>query len=298
MEPDRNNKPEIFMQKFYIMNTSTNKTTFGRLQSAFSFIVVCMLFANINYVQAEAETCPAGGNMDCRVGALLTEIEKASSELKSFQAEMKYDVFQPLVDSQRIRTGKLYYQVMDEIVYARIHFDDLLELDLMDDEENPKPVKFDEDYYFDGLWVHRMNAQTKTVERWEVARTRQARESFRLGQGPFPLPFAITKADLQEFFTVEIVKPESEETVQLNNTIHLKLTPKPDTKYAKEYMMIEIWVQSDSYLPVKFSYQEKDYNQTSVLWSDIQTGKTIDEDKFKTPKKPRGWTETVHPFEE
>ncbi len=248
--------------------------------------------------RAESETscCTVPAVEDEKVASLLADMEKACSELKSFEAKMKYDVLQPLVDTQRIRTGKLYYQVKGEIVYARIHFDDLLELDLMEEDSTPKPVKFDEDYYFDGLWVHRTNAQTKTLESWEVATKRQVRESFRLGQGPFPLPFAITKSDVQEYFTV--AKPVEEAAGELKDTIHLELTPKPDTKYAEEYLKIELWIKSESYLPVQIRYEEKDYNQTTVLWTEIETGKEINDSNFKTPKKPMGWTKTVHPFEE
>ena len=255
------------------------------------------VFTLSSRVEAASSCCTVPTAEEDKVSMLLTDIEKACSELKSFEAAMKYDVLQPLVDSQRIRTGKLYYQVKDEIVYARIHFDDILEIDLMEEENTPKPMKFDEDYYFDGLWVHRTNTQTKTVERWEVAVKRQARQSFRLGQGPFPLPFAITKADVQEFFTVEMVVPEEDGTAQLKECINLKLTPKPGTKYAEEYQIIELWVRTGSFLPVQIRYQEKDYNQTTVLWTEIQTGKEIDSSNFNMPKKPFGWTETVHPFE-
>ena len=299
MEADRNNKHKKYIQKINIMCEKKSKECCHLLPSTiFSVVAALLILVSISKADADPNTCSAPEGVDCRVNALLTEIEKAGSELKSFQAEMKYDVLDPLSESQRIRTGQLYYQVKEDVVYARIHFDDLVQLDLMDEDSNPKPVKFNEDYYFDGLWVHRSNTQTKTIERWEVSLQRQARQSFRLGQGPFPLPFAITKSDVLEFFTVKIVSDEQDEANKVEKAIHMLLMPKPDTKYAEDYTSIEFWVNESSYFPVKIKYEEKDYIQTAVMWTNIKTDKKIKDSIFKTPSVPNGWTETVHPYEQ
>ncbi len=232
---------------------------------------------------------------DTEIVTLLDKIEKACLQLNSYQADMKYDIIQSLIDSQSVRTGKLYYKVDANSILARIHFEDLTEIDLMDPESQAKPIKFDEDYYFDGLWVVRTNAQTKTVQKWEVAENRQDREAFRLGHGPFPLPFAIKTHDVREYFEVKL--NDTPRRTSQENAVCLTLTPKPETSYAKEYKLVELWVSQANYLPTQICYVKQDYEENTVIWSNIEIDSSIKDTIFAMPKTPAGWTEEVTPLE-
>ncbi|MBN2064575.1 MAG: hypothetical protein JW745_07210 [Sedimentisphaerales bacterium] len=239
--------------------------------------------------------CNTASEHDTEIVALLDKIEKACLQLKSYQADMKYDIIQSLIDSQSVRTGKLYYKVDDNSILARIHFQDLTEIDLMDTESQTKPIIFDEDYYFDGLWVVRTNAQTKTVQKWEVAENRQDREAFRLGHGPFPLPFAIKTHDVREYFEVKL--NDTPRRTSQENAVCLTLTPKPDTSYAKEYKLVELWVSQANYLPTQICYVKQDYEENTVIWSNIKIDSEIKDTIFAMPRTPAGWTEEVTPLD-
>lgn len=250
-------------------------------------ILICiigLIITNSGFAQVNAVSDP---------NQMLDKIENACSQLQSFQANMKYQIVQPMIDQETNRNGKLYYKVKNGGVLARINFKDLTEIDLLDDEAKPKPIIFDEDFFFDGLWVVRTNAQTKTVQRWEVSRNKEDRDSFRIGNGPFPLPFAIKKADILKYFDILLADDKNRSTFA-----RLKLAPKPDSEYAKDYRSIEIWFNYRTFLPAKIQYVKQDYEQNTISWSNIETTKNIDDSVFDAPKTPSDWTEEVTPLKD
>jgi len=225
---------------------------------------------------------------------LLDRIEKVGAELKSFQADLLFRQEQILLDTVTIRNGKIYYQTDSKSVYARIHFDDFLQKEL-DDPHPPKPVKFDEDITFDGLWLVLRNARTKTIQSWEVSKERRNLEAFRLGKGPFPLPFAIRKKDVIEHFEVSLVKPAANDP---EDTQHLKLKPRKTSPYAEEYIRMDLWISNQTTLPLQISYEKDDYEITTVTWIKPLTDKNIDPDIFQLKPPGTDWTVERHPLED
>jgi outer membrane lipoprotein-sorting protein len=225
---------------------------------------------------------------------LLDRIEKRGAALKSFQANMIFEQEQILVDTVTIRNGQIYYQTDKETVRFRIHFADWLQKDL-EEEKSPSPVKFDEDFVFDGLWVTRRNERTKTIQRWEIAKKPRPKEDFRLGKGPFPLPFAIRKADVLKEFEVKLIKPDPNHQKE---TEHLLLKPKKESSYAEEYVSLELWVNRASAIPQKISYLSTDDEVTTVTWSRIITDKPVKDNLFELKPAGRGWTTEETPLEE
>ena len=261
-----------------------------RFACIFTLILCCVSLAVEKDAASDSAVQKNGS-----VISVLEKIEVTCAKLDSFTADMNYVVLQPLIDTKSVRTGKLFYVTDDNSVLAKIYFDSLAEIDLMDDEAEPEPLHFDESYYFDGLWVVRSNALTKTVQRWEVSEDRQNREAFRLGRGPFPLPFAIKKDDVLKYFEVESVNDKADKSEQAV-TVHLKLKPQADSSYAEDYKQVDLWVSAETYLPVKIKYVKQDYEQNTVTWSNIKTGETVDKDIFEMPKTPKGWTEEITPL--
>lgn len=255
--------------------------------------------ANIQSVTPADPATAASTNtrpVDAKTVELLNKIEKACMQLQSYQADMKYDIIQSLTDSQSIRTGQLYYKVDDKSILARMHFADLTEIDLMDTESLPAVTKFNEDYYFDGLWVVRTSQQTKTVQKWEVSKDRQNRDAFRIGHGPFPLPFAIKTGDVTEYFDVKLDAPP--QRTKPENAISLTLTPMPGSSYAKEYKLVELWVNKDNFMPIQICYVKQDYEENTVTWTNIKTNEKIENSMFTMPSTPAGWTEEIKKLEE
>ena len=207
------------------------------------------------------------------VEKLLAKVEKRGESLKSFQAAMLYEQNQPLTDTLTVRTGDMYYQADEKTVRFRIQFADYLQVDL-EEEKRPKPVMFNEDFSFDGIWVTRRNERTKSIQRRQVAKTARNKEDFRLGKGPFPLPFALKRSDIVKEFEIQLMKPDPKDKT-FKDADHLFLKPKPKSSFAEKYVKLELWLSQKDTVPVRMRYEVDNAETTTVTWSKIQIDKTI-----------------------
>jgi len=229
---------------------------------------------------------------------LLDKLEARCWNLQSFQAKMVYEKEQRLIDTKTIQNGRLYYQVQQdqegETVRFMLHFTDLQEVDLEEDQAYPV-IRFDEHYFFDGKWVVRRNSRTKTIERWEMSKEPARRETFRLGKGPFPLPFAIRRDDVLKEFDVSLIEDEGKKSKQ---EAHLRLVPKKESRFAEEYVSLDLWIDTEAYVAKRLEFESTDSQVTTVVWSEIDVDKAIAGSKFDLLPGEAGWTETVHPYDE
>jgi outer membrane lipoprotein-sorting protein len=264
-------------------------------------ILMCLLVVGVVLAQ---EDCNSPGKAVqqpvkpvSKLEQLLDNIEQSGSKLQSFQADMLYVQFDPLRDALVKRGGRLYYRTDKAAVMFRIHFDDYLQQNL-EDADPAKPVKYDEDYVFDGMWVTRRNAHTKTVQKWEVSKTANDREMFRLGKGPFPLPFAIKKKDIQENFDVKLLGPDPNNPAELADTDHLQLLPKAQSNYARDYLQMNLWIDQKTSIPVQISYENIDYEVTTVTWTKIKTDNQIKDKVFELEAPGNDWDVDIKPLQE
>ena len=88
----------------------------------------------------------------------------------------------------------------------------------------------------------------------------------KLGEGPFPLPIGQKKEDVKKLFDVTLVPPAKTDAADLADTIHLRLTPKEGTRFARKFGAIDIWVSRKSNFPIRI-------DTTAPGGSDHQTTK-------------------------
>ncbi|MBN2210333.1 MAG: hypothetical protein JW709_02955 [Sedimentisphaerales bacterium] len=217
---------------------------------------------------------------------LLDDIEQRGAKLKTFQADMEMTELQSLIDTLVERQGKLYYQADDQQVRFRVHFDSWRQMDL--EEEEPAPtVKQDLDWVFDGLWLHKRDGRTKTLQSWEVSRQAARREDFSLGKGPFPLPFAVRKADILREFDIRLLDADPNDPPK---THHLLLIPREKSAFNKEYLRLEMWILQKELIPVKLLFEKTDYEIDTVTWTNWNIDTPIKSEDLALPPTPPGWT--------
>jgi len=229
-----------------------------------------------------------------QLSQLLDRVEKRGADLKSFQADMTFEQRQLLLDAVTLRHGWLCYQADDQAVRFRIHFADWLQRDLAQDSP-PKPLKFDEDFAFDGLWLTRRNERTKSLQRVEITKTAHHREDFRLGKGPFPLPFALRRSDVLAEFDLRLPAPDPNDP---RDADHLLLIPKPGTAFAEKYLRLELWLGRGDSLPRQLRYETDDAELTTITWSAIQTDKALAADRFQLKPAGPDWDIEATPLPE
>ena len=227
---------------------------------------------------------------------LLAKVEQRGKSLKSFQGKMLYEQNQPLTDTLTVRRGDMYYQVDAKTVRFRIHFADYLQMDTTE-EKRPKPRKFNEDFVFDGMWVTRRNDLTKSIQRRQVAKTARNKEDFRLGKGPFPLPFALKRDDIVKEFDTQLMKPDPKDKT-FKDSDHLLLKPKPKSSFAEKYVKLELWLAKKDTVPVRMRYEVDNAETTTVTWSKIKIDKKISANTFDLKPGGGDWDVEEIPLKE
>ena len=198
--------------------------------------------------------------------AILDKLEKAGSEIKNLQAKVKHELYQMIPDDRQTKLGVIRYKAASDGKNAKfmISFDTLI-------HDNLK-LKRREWFCFDGHWLREIRSQTKTVIDREIIAPDEKIDPFKLGQGPFPLPFGQKKQEILDNFTVILAAKAKNDP---KHTSHLILIPKAKSKFKKKYKKIEFWIDKTLNLPVKVSAFDRHSNQITAWFSDIKINKGL-----------------------
>jgi len=175
------------------------------------------------------------------VQAILRNLNQQTASLKSYQCQLEYRFSQPLLQSQAVRTGALYYLKSDNRSNLRINFQTLQQ-----DEE--KQQKYIEQYIFDGVWLTVIDYQIKEVKKYQLAEPNNPADAFELATNNFPVIGFSSTQDLKKDFDI---LPLPEQRTDSNDLIGLHLKVKPDSIYKNNYSSVDFWIDKKLNLPAK-----------------------------------------------
>ncbi|MDD5327677.1 MAG: hypothetical protein PHY02_07685 [Phycisphaerae bacterium] len=209
----------------------------------------------------------AAGSKADSVDTVLEQLKKQTAELKSYQCRIEYKFIQPMLESETLRKGVLYYQKSDGKLAGakpsearsalRINFQTLKQ----DDEEEQK---YTEQYIFDGVWLTHIDYQIKEAKRYQKAEPNEPVDAFELVGENFPIIGFSKAEDLTKEFEIGLVdsthsarsgqasSPQvKQQDSEAENFIHLHLKVKADSIYKNDYTTIDFWVDRKLHLPAK-----------------------------------------------
>ena len=130
-------------------------------------------------------------------------------------------------------------------------------------------IKNVEKYAFDGEWFTEFNEKSRSVTRRQIVRKGERIDPFKLGNGPFPMPFGQKRDEILREFTVERRKPELEDPP---GSIHLHCVPRRGTQLASKYSRVEIFVDRKIELPIRIVSESKmDSSRIEVDFKGVNT---------------------------
>ncbi len=186
--------------------------------------------------------CSQRVEMDANnVEAILEQLSKKTKELRSYHAQIEYKFSQPLLESQSIRKGELYYLKNDKQSMLRVNFQTLKQ----DDEKQQKYIEY---FIFDGIWLTHIDYQIKTAKRHQLAEPNKPMDAFDLAGRNLPIIGFAKIEDLKKQFEVQLVEQSQSEPSPFT-LLHLKV--KPDSIYKEDYTSIDFWIDKKLYLPAK-----------------------------------------------
>jgi len=209
------------------------------------------------------------------VETVLKQLNQKTSELKSYQCRIEYEVNQPLFETKTLRKGVLYYAKFDGKSALRINFETLRQ----DDE---KEQKYIEQYIFDGEWLTHIDHQIKAVKRYQLAEPNETVDAFELVSRNFPI-IGFSKAEnLKKQFEIKLVKQQEKKPAAIG--LHLKV--KPGSIYKDDYTSIDFWIDKKLYLPARIVAVSTEEDIYEIKLLKPKVNKRMDERvfDFKIPK--------------
>jgi len=217
------------------------------------------------------------------VKAVLEKLKQHTAELKSYQGQVEYRFIQPLLESETLRKGVLYYKSSDGKSALRVNFQTLKQ----DDEDEQK---YSEQYIFDGVWLTHIDYQIKEVKRYQKAEPDEPVDSFELVGENFPIVGFSKVHELEKEFEIKLAEPQEEDFIQLN------LEVKPDSDYRDSYTTIDFWIDRELYLPAKIIAVSTEEDIYEIKFLKPRVNKKIDDKVFEF-QIPKGFGVETVPLE-
>jgi outer membrane lipoprotein-sorting protein len=227
---------------------------------------------------------PSSG--DPKIDGILDRLEEKGRAIKGLACKLTYKfvTVEPVEDAQT-KEGELLYSVDQPNSKFLIHFDRLVAEGVSAERH--------EYFVFDGQWLVERNDKARTVIRRQVVRPGEQIDPFKLGKGPFPLPFGQKREDILKNFKVIAEKYEIGDPV---NTDHLRCLPLPNTELAAKYSRVDIFVSRDLELPVRIVTERiSDGNRTEVDFKEINANEAPATSRFRI-EVPQGFSVSEEPL--
>ena len=242
----------------------------------FIFLSVASLCLAQNCKTAAAVAkAPADTNS---IEIILQNLNEQTASLKSYQARIEYRFSQPLLESQALRTGAMYYLKSDDRSNLRINFQTLRQ-----DEE--KEQKYIEQYIFDGVWLTVIDHQIKQVKKYQLAEANEPADAFELAANNFPIIGFNSSQDLKKDFEISLLERKA---AGLDNLTGLLLKVKPDSVYKDNYSSVEFYIDKKINLPAKIIAYSTEGDIYEIKLLEPKINQPIDEEIFKI-KIPQGF---------
>jgi len=215
------------------------------------------------------------------VDGILRNLSQSTAELKSYQCRIEYKFSQPLLESETLRKGVLYYQRCDGKSALRINFQTLKQYD----EEEQKYI---EQYIFDGVWLTHIDYQIEQDKPSQQTEANEPVDAFDLVSRNFPIIGFSKIEDLKKQFEIKLVKQKKGKA-----QLHLKV--KADSIYKDDYTSIDFWIDKELGLPAKIvaTSTEEDIYEIKLLKSAVN--KKINKKVFEL-EIPKGFGVEIIPL--
>jgi len=227
------------------------------------------------------------------VDEILDKLNKTTSELTSFECPIEYKYSQPLLESERLSKGMLYYLRSGQTSAMRINFSTLQQDDererkyieqyiILDGAKLDHPVRI-----FKGIWLVHLDYQIEQAKYYQLTEPNDPNESpdvFDLVGRQLPMLGFSKIADLKKQFEIKLIgqkKDPSEDFTQ----VHLDV--KPNSVYKDDFASIDFWINKKLGLPTKIIAVK---TEPEPPFGDIE------EIKFLKPKVNKGMDGSVFEF--
>jgi len=224
-----------------------------------------------------------GMSQTSSVDEVLDGLQAAGDNLKDFTATAKMSDINNATGEATVHVGDVAFQKKpDGDARFQINFTKKI--------EGEKTLPQSHVYLLADGWLTERDYVRKYEHRSQVAHLGEKVELLKLGSGPFPLPIGQKKEDVKNLFDVKKVDPVKDDPA---GTIHLILTPKSKTEYAKKFQSVEVWVDPATAMPKRIDTTDVTGNSSkSTELQEMKINPGLSDKDFALPSiEGQGWNQ-------
>jgi outer membrane lipoprotein-sorting protein len=191
------------------------------------------------------------------VDEVLEELNKRTSELKTYECRIEYKYTQKLLESESLHKGILYYSKTGEKSALRINFKTLKQEDEPEQKYIEQYIVLDgsrlsrPDYEFKGIWLVHIDYEGREAKYYQLAEPNDPNgtsDVLDLAGRNLPILGFSKISDLKKEFDVKLVEQKNCKSADFTQ---VRLDVKPNSIYKDDYISIDFWIDKKSGLPAK-----------------------------------------------
>ena len=267
-------------------------------------LLIQLLLVSLSFCQQSPSLAEEIDQEPDPVEALLDRLERSAEDLRDFQANIRYDIWDAVTEGRQTRGGELIYQVdpADKSKRFAINFNSLI----IDQTRWNESVR----YIFAEGWVVEVDHKIKQFIKRQIVAPGEEFDPLKLGEGPFPLPIGQSKTEVLARFDVSLLDVPSDpflaEMLTRRDVEGIVLIPKPGTPQAEKFQRVELFYDRATMLPVGINAvaagaidpdDPDSSNRKTVLLMNLKRNQGVDESKLSIaePDK-RQWNIDIRPW--
>jgi len=252
--------------------------------------VFCVVMCGAALRAADNAPVTRGISQASSVDEVLDGLQAAGDNLKDFTATARMSDINNATGEGTTHVGDVAFQ-KKPAGDARFKID--FNREIVGDKAFPRSHV----YVLDNGWLIERDQDhgQKSEVRRQVVKPGEKVELLKLGSGPFPLPIGQKKEDVKNLFDVKKLDPVKDDPA---GTIHLMLTPKPKTEYAKKFQSVEVWVDPATSMPKRIDTTDVTGNSSkSTELQDMKINPGVGDKDFALPSiEGQGWNQVEEPL--
>jgi outer membrane lipoprotein-sorting protein len=195
------------------------------------------------------------------IDEVLEKFAAAGKDIRRVSSDLTETFVDDLVGATRSRQGRIFLVKDGDVGRIRI------------DLFGGRAKKTEETYVFDGNTFWKVNHKSKQILGFRQA-PGQAKDVFKIGRGPFPLPIGQPREDIQKMFETALLSRKGVDPVVV------KLVPKPSTPFARDFKEFEFSARLAEGIPFKVVSRKGGQDKTIELTPLINEKAVIPADAF------------------
>jgi outer membrane lipoprotein-sorting protein len=211
---------------------------------------------------AMAQTQPDAASKELGPGSsvddILDALDSRGRGLDAFLADVSLSETDTGVGDTSTRGGKVAYQVKPGgDARIRVYFTTI--------QRSGKSLREQFIYLLNNGTLIERNYPGKSQVTRQVLKPGEKINLLKLGEGPFPLPIGQPRQEVLKQFDVKKIAPLKDDP---SGTVHVQLTPKSGTRFARQFKSIDVWVDASTHMPRRI--ETMDSTQTTIRTTDLQ----------------------------